>query len=154
MNVDVFRTGLVSITSSLVRIGSFPAEILIIQFLWREIEIRRNATDTPLDDESPFSLGIIINVFRLMQVKAEETEKTTSDVTSTEELSNGNWLCQIHSYLEFTPKPGEKISCRVEHASLMEPKLYDWGKRACRTKLNLYVIRLKKYIALFTQIHS
>uniref|UniRef100_A0AAQ5XFU8 Uncharacterized protein n=1 Tax=Amphiprion ocellaris TaxID=80972 RepID=A0AAQ5XFU8_AMPOC len=29
-------------------------------------------------------------------------------------LSNGNWLCQIHSYLEFTPKPGEKISCRVE----------------------------------------
>ncbi|XP_022051680.2 rano class II histocompatibility antigen, A beta chain-like isoform X2 [Acanthochromis polyacanthus] len=53
-------------------------------------------------------------------------KETTTDVTSTEELSNGNWLYQIHSYLEFTPKPGEKISCRVEHASLMEPKLYDW----------------------------
>ncbi|TNN75703.1 DLA class II histocompatibility antigen, DR-1 beta chain [Liparis tanakae] len=50
----------------------------------------------------------------------------TSDVTSTEELSNGNWLYQIHSYLEFTPKTGEKITCMVEHASLTEPKLYEW----------------------------
>ncbi|XP_070691225.1 rano class II histocompatibility antigen, A beta chain-like isoform X2 [Pempheris klunzingeri] len=54
----------------------------------------------------------------------------TSDVTSTEELSNGNWLYQIHSYLEFTPIPGEKITCMVEHASLMEPKLYDWEPMA------------------------
>ncbi|XP_075965747.1 DLA class II histocompatibility antigen, DR-1 beta chain-like [Anarhichas minor] len=50
----------------------------------------------------------------------------TSDVTSTEELPNGNWLYQIHSYLEFTPRPGEKITCRVEHASLTGPKLYEW----------------------------
>ncbi|XP_056299656.1 DLA class II histocompatibility antigen, DR-1 beta chain-like isoform X2 [Pseudoliparis swirei] len=50
----------------------------------------------------------------------------TSDVTSTDELSNGNWLYQIHSYLEFTPKTGEKITCMVEHASLTEPKLYEW----------------------------
>jgi len=50
----------------------------------------------------------------------------TSDVTSTEELSNGNWLYQIHSYLEFTPTPGEKITCMVEHASLTGPKLYEW----------------------------
>lgn len=54
--------------------------------------------------------------------------ETTSDVTSTDELSDGNWLHQVHSYLEFTPTPGEKISCRVEHASLMKPKLYDWGE--------------------------
>ncbi|XP_028281088.1 uncharacterized protein LOC114448368 [Parambassis ranga] len=52
--------------------------------------------------------------------------ETTSDVTSTDEVSDGNWLHQVHSYLEFTPTPGEKISCRVEHASLMRPKLYDW----------------------------
>ncbi|KAM6935394.1 DLA class II histocompatibility antigen, DR-1 beta chain-like [Lycodopsis pacificus] len=50
----------------------------------------------------------------------------TSDVMSTEELPNGNWLYQIHSYLEFTPRAGEKITCRVEHASLMGPKLYEW----------------------------
>ncbi|XP_029306745.1 DLA class II histocompatibility antigen, DR-1 beta chain-like [Cottoperca gobio] len=53
-------------------------------------------------------------------------KEVISDVTSTEELSNGNWLYQIHCYLEFTPTPGEKISCMVEHASLKEPKLYDW----------------------------
>uniref|UniRef100_A0A7N5ZUS3 Immunoglobulin C1-set domain-containing protein n=1 Tax=Anabas testudineus TaxID=64144 RepID=A0A7N5ZUS3_ANATE len=29
-------------------------------------------------------------------------------------LSNGNWL------------PGEKISCKVEHASFKEPMFYDW----------------------------
>ncbi|XP_023256574.1 H-2 class II histocompatibility antigen, E-S beta chain-like isoform X1 [Seriola lalandi dorsalis] len=50
----------------------------------------------------------------------------TSDVTSSDELSNGNWLYQIHSYLEYTPRPGEKITCMVEHASLKEPTLYDW----------------------------
>ncbi|KAM9352951.1 DLA class II histocompatibility antigen, DR-1 beta chain-like isoform 2-T2 [Symphorus nematophorus] len=53
-------------------------------------------------------------------------EKVTSDVMSTEELSSGNWLYQVHSYLEFTPRPGEKIACMVEHASLSKPKLYDW----------------------------
>uniref|UniRef100_A0A8C4I989 Ig-like domain-containing protein n=1 Tax=Dicentrarchus labrax TaxID=13489 RepID=A0A8C4I989_DICLA len=53
-------------------------------------------------------------------------KEETSDVSYTDELPSGNWLYQIHSYLEFTPRPGEKITCMVEHASLMEPKLYDW----------------------------
>ncbi|KAM9722800.1 H-2 class II histocompatibility antigen, E-S beta chain-like [Menidia menidia] len=53
-------------------------------------------------------------------------EEVKTYVTSTEELPNGNWLYQMHSYLELTPKPGEKISCMVEHASLMDPKLYHW----------------------------
>ncbi|XP_045900515.1 HLA class II histocompatibility antigen, DQ beta 1 chain-like [Micropterus dolomieu] len=52
-------------------------------------------------------------------------KEVKSDVTSTE-LPNRNWLYQMHSYLEFTPRPGEKITCMVEHASLMEPKLCDW----------------------------
>ncbi|XP_047453692.1 H-2 class II histocompatibility antigen, E-S beta chain-like isoform X1 [Mugil cephalus] len=53
-------------------------------------------------------------------------KKDTSDVSSTDELPNGNWLYQIHSYLEYTPTPGERISCMVEHASLMEPKVTNW----------------------------
>ncbi|KAM4736603.1 H-2 class II histocompatibility antigen, E-S beta chain-like [Anableps anableps] len=56
----------------------------------------------------------------------KDGKEVTSDVTSTDELPNGNWLHQIHTYLEFTPKPGEKITCMVEHVSLREPKLYDW----------------------------
>ncbi|XP_074509800.1 rano class II histocompatibility antigen, A beta chain-like isoform X2 [Sebastes fasciatus] len=55
-------------------------------------------------------------------------KEVTSEVTSTEELPNGNWLYQMHSYLEFTPRPGETITCKVEHASLVEPGLYDWGR--------------------------
>ena len=55
-------------------------------------------------------------------------QEVTSDVTSTEELSDGDWFYQIHSYLEYTPTPGETITCMVEHASLREPKLYHWGE--------------------------
>ncbi len=62
-------------------------------------------------------------------------KEVTSDVTSTDELPNGNWLYQIHTYLEYTPTPGENISCMVKHASLVEPKLYGWGKRVCMCKL-------------------
>ncbi|XP_067308424.1 rano class II histocompatibility antigen, A beta chain-like isoform X2 [Pseudorasbora parva] len=54
----------------------------------------------------------------------------TSDVTSTEELPNGDWLYQIHSVLEYTPKSGEKISCVVEHASFEKPMIYDWDPPA------------------------
>uniref|UniRef100_A0A667Z104 Ig-like domain-containing protein n=1 Tax=Myripristis murdjan TaxID=586833 RepID=A0A667Z104_9TELE len=53
---------------------------------------------------------------------------TTSDVTSTEELADGDWYYQIHSYLEFTPRSGEKISCMVEHISLSNPVIRDWGR--------------------------
>nr|XP_061789621.1 class II histocompatibility antigen, B-L beta chain-like [Nerophis lumbriciformis]XP_061812066.1 class II histocompatibility antigen, B-L beta chain-like [Nerophis lumbriciformis] len=50
----------------------------------------------------------------------------TSEVTSTDSLPNGNWLYQKHSHLFYTPKYGETISCMVEHASLQEPRIYDW----------------------------
>ncbi|KAG5277175.1 hypothetical protein AALO_G00114440 [Alosa alosa] len=53
-------------------------------------------------------------------------QKVTSDVSSTEELADGDWFYQIHSHLEFTPKPGEKITCVVEHASFKEPREFVW----------------------------
>ncbi|XP_051758318.1 H-2 class II histocompatibility antigen, E-S beta chain [Ctenopharyngodon idella] len=49
-----------------------------------------------------------------------------SDVTSTEEMPNGDWYYQIHSHLEYTPKSGEKISCAVDHAGLTKPIIIDW----------------------------
>ncbi|RXN19551.1 rano class II histocompatibility A beta chain-like protein [Labeo rohita] len=52
----------------------------------------------------------------------------TADMTSTEELADGDWHYQIHSHLEYFPKPGEKISCVVEHASSNKPMIYHWGK--------------------------
>ncbi|XP_028983758.1 rano class II histocompatibility antigen, A beta chain-like isoform X2 [Betta splendens] len=53
-------------------------------------------------------------------------KEITSGVTSTDEMSNGNWLYQIHSHLEYKPREGEKITCMVEHASFKQPKLVDW----------------------------
>ncbi|XP_028853089.1 rano class II histocompatibility antigen, A beta chain-like [Denticeps clupeoides] len=53
-------------------------------------------------------------------------EEVTSDVSSTEEMPDGDWYYQIHSYLEFTPNPGEKISCVVEHTSFKLPQEYIW----------------------------
>ncbi|KAK5922326.1 hypothetical protein CgunFtcFv8_019599 [Champsocephalus gunnari] len=43
---------------------------------------------------------------------------------------------KIHSYLEFTPVPGEKITCMVEHAHLMKPKLCEWDPRTDRESEN------------------
>lgn len=31
-------------------------------------------------------------------------QEVTSDVTSTEELADGDWYYQIHSHLEYTPR--------------------------------------------------
>ncbi|KAI7797912.1 rano class II histocompatibility antigen, A beta chain-like [Triplophysa rosa] len=53
-------------------------------------------------------------------------EVMNSDVTSTEELADGDWYYQIHSHLEYFPKPGEKITCVVEHASSNKPMIYHW----------------------------
>ncbi|XP_053199248.1 rano class II histocompatibility antigen, A beta chain-like [Scomber japonicus] len=48
-------------------------------------------------------------------------QEVTSDVTSIDEMADTDWYYQIHSHLEYTPRSGEKISCKVEHASLSEP---------------------------------
>lgn len=50
----------------------------------------------------------------------------TEGVSSTEELSDGDWYYQFHTYLEYIPKPGENISCMVQHESLTQPLIYTW----------------------------
>ncbi|XP_005755236.1 HLA class II histocompatibility antigen, DRB1-8 beta chain-like [Pundamilia nyererei] len=53
-------------------------------------------------------------------------QEVSADVTSTEEMADGDWYYQTHSHLEYTPRSGEKISCKVEHASLDKPLITDW----------------------------
>uniref|UniRef100_A0A667YSR8 Ig-like domain-containing protein n=1 Tax=Myripristis murdjan TaxID=586833 RepID=A0A667YSR8_9TELE len=65
---------------------------------------------------------------------------TTSDVTSTEELADGDWYYQIHSHLEFTPRSGEKISCMVEHISLSDPLIRDWDPSLPESERNKIAI--------------
>ncbi|KAM6979704.1 HLA class II histocompatibility antigen, DQ beta 1 chain-like [Aplochiton taeniatus] len=64
----------------------------------------------------------------------------TSDVTSTEEMANGDWYYQIHSHLEHTPKSGEKISCVVEHPSLEKPIVKDWDPSMPESERNKIAI--------------
>nr|ACA63826.1 MHC class II antigen beta chain [Epinephelus akaara]ACA63829.1 MHC class II antigen beta chain [Epinephelus akaara] len=67
-------------------------------------------------------------------------KEVTSDVTSTDELADGDWYYQIHSHLEYTPRSGEKISCVVEHASLREPLVTDWDPSMPESERNKIAI--------------
>ncbi|XP_035392007.1 rano class II histocompatibility antigen, D-1 beta chain-like isoform X2 [Electrophorus electricus] len=71
---------------------------------------------------------------------SRDGEPVTSDITSTEELADGDWYHQIHSHLEYTPKSGEKISCVVEHASFQKPMVYDWDPSLPESERNKVVI--------------
>ncbi|XP_013856215.1 H-2 class II histocompatibility antigen, E-S beta chain [Austrofundulus limnaeus] len=54
-------------------------------------------------------------------------QEVSSDVTTTDEMEDGDWYYQVQSDLEYTPRSGEKISCKVEHKSLDQPLITDWN---------------------------
>lgn len=47
-------------------------------------------------------------------------------VSSTDVMSNGDWSFQVHLYLEFIPRRGERVTCRVDHSSLAQGLEVDW----------------------------
>nr|AAI29506.1 Zgc:158870 protein [Danio rerio] len=63
-----------------------------------------------------------------------------ADVTSTEEMPNGDWYYQIHSHLEYTPKSGEKISCMADHSGLTQPIIVDWDPSLSEPERNKIAI--------------
>ena len=65
----------------------------------------------------------------------QEVTRSTSQHVWTEVLANSDWYYQMHSYLEYTPTPGENITCTVHHASFTEPKILHWGKITTTTTL-------------------
>ncbi|XP_063325245.1 class II histocompatibility antigen, B-L beta chain-like isoform X2 [Pelmatolapia mariae] len=83
----------------------------------------------PLSSHHPAMLVCSVYDFYPTEIKVSwhrDGQEVTSDVTSTEEMEDGDWYYQAHSHLEYTPRYGEKISCMVEHASLREPLITDW----------------------------
>uniref|UniRef100_A0A8C1L0V0 Immunoglobulin C1-set domain-containing protein n=1 Tax=Cyprinus carpio TaxID=7962 RepID=A0A8C1L0V0_CYPCA len=75
----------------------------------------------------PYSLHILINIkYRIYYYVNQKAMLVCTDVMFIEEMANGDWYYQIHSHLEYFPKPGEKISCVVEHASSHRPMNYHW----------------------------
>ncbi|XP_064813202.1 rano class II histocompatibility antigen, A beta chain-like, partial [Oncorhynchus masou masou] len=84
---------------------------------------------TPHGDRHPSMLTYSAYEFYPKQIRVtwlRNGQEVTSNMTSSEELVNGDWHYQIHSYLEYTPTPGEKISCMVEPTSFTEPKILHW----------------------------
>uniref|UniRef100_A0A3Q3CB50 Ig-like domain-containing protein n=1 Tax=Haplochromis burtoni TaxID=8153 RepID=A0A3Q3CB50_HAPBU len=74
---------------------------------------------TPLSSHHPAMLVCSVYDFFPSKIKVSwhrDGQEVTSDVTSTEEMEDGDWYYQTHCYLEYTPRSGEKISCVVEHA--------------------------------------
>uniref|UniRef100_A0A668SDH0 Ig-like domain-containing protein n=1 Tax=Oreochromis aureus TaxID=47969 RepID=A0A668SDH0_OREAU len=91
----------------------------------------RIKSKTPLSGQHPAMLVCSVYDFFPTKIKVRwlrDGQEVYSDVTSTEVMPNGDWYYQTHSHLEYKPRSGEKISCVVEHASLSEPLITDWGK--------------------------
>ncbi|MBN3324564.1 HB2D protein, partial [Atractosteus spatula] len=62
------------------------------------------------------------------------------DVTSSEMLPHGDWTYQVHVYLETTPQPGDRYTCRVQHSSLGRPLEVDWDRSLAEGKRNKIII--------------
>uniref|UniRef100_A0A3Q0QWX0 Ig-like domain-containing protein n=1 Tax=Amphilophus citrinellus TaxID=61819 RepID=A0A3Q0QWX0_AMPCI len=98
---------------------------------------------TPLSSHHPAMLVCSVYDFFPSEIKVSwrrDGQEVSSDVTSTEEMADGDWYYQVHSHLEYTPRSGEKISCVVEHASLKEPLRTDWDPSMPESERNKLAI--------------
>ncbi|KAG7232666.1 hypothetical protein INR49_008246 [Caranx melampygus] len=101
------------------------------------------SSTTPPSGKHPAMLVCSVFDFYPKQIRVSWTRdgrEVSSDVTSTEELADADWYYQIHSHLEYTPRSGEKISCKVEHASLKEPLITDWDPSMPESERNKIAI--------------
>ncbi|KAF6735555.1 DLA class II histocompatibility antigen, DR-1 beta chain [Oryzias melastigma] len=98
---------------------------------------------TPSGGHHPSMLVCSVYDFYPKYIKVtwlRDQKEVSSDVTSTAEMEDGDWYYQIHSHLEYTPRSGEKISCKVEHASLKEPLITDWDPSMPESEKNKIAI--------------
>uniref|UniRef100_A0A8C8A1R0 Ig-like domain-containing protein n=1 Tax=Oryzias sinensis TaxID=183150 RepID=A0A8C8A1R0_9TELE len=113
---------------------------------------------TPSGGHHPAMLVCSIYNFYPKHIKVSwlrNHEEVSSDVTSTVEMEDGDWYYQIHSHLEYTPRSGEKISCKVEHVSLKDPIITDWSKYLSYLFVsNLSMFNLSVFHLFNPSIHS
>ncbi|XP_074508531.1 H-2 class II histocompatibility antigen, E-S beta chain-like [Sebastes fasciatus] len=76
--------------------------------------------------------------------------EVTTDVSSTDILPNGDWSFQLHSYLELTPRRGERVSCRVDHSSLRESLEVDWDTSSLDAKHLKMAVGIVVFLIGFT----
>ncbi|KAM4598385.1 SMH class II histocompatibility antigen, beta-1 chain-like [Polymixia lowei] len=67
-------------------------------------------------------------------------QEMISDVSSSQVMADGDWYYQAHSFLEYTPTPGEKLTCMVEHPSLSKPILQVWDPSLPEMEKNKIIV--------------
>ncbi|XP_041634840.1 rano class II histocompatibility antigen, A beta chain-like [Cheilinus undulatus] len=86
-------------------------------------------SETPPAGKHPAMLVCSAYKFYPKEIKVSwliDGQEVTSDVSITDAWSDGDWYYQIHSYLEYTPKSAQNITCVVEHISLDSPLYTHW----------------------------
>uniref|UniRef100_A0A8C7IG08 Ig-like domain-containing protein n=1 Tax=Oncorhynchus kisutch TaxID=8019 RepID=A0A8C7IG08_ONCKI len=112
-----------------VVLASKQKNSVLLYYFPLSVEPSVHLSMTPHGDRHPSMLTCSAYKFYPKQIRVtwlRNGQEVPSNMTSSEELANGDWHYQIHSYLEYTPTPGEKISCMVEHTSFTEPKILHW----------------------------
>ncbi|XP_051919969.1 rano class II histocompatibility antigen, A beta chain-like [Hippocampus zosterae] len=100
-------------------------------------------SESPPEGSHSAMLVCIVYDFYPKQIRVtwlRDGEEATGEVTSTDEMPDGDWYYQVHSHLVYTPKSGEKITCVVEHASLEKPLHVDWDPSLHKSEKNKLAI--------------
>ncbi|XP_007544143.1 HLA class II histocompatibility antigen, DQ beta 1 chain-like [Poecilia formosa] len=73
-------------------------------------------------------------------------QEVIEGVSNTDAIPVGELYYQFHSYLEYTPTSGEKISCMVEHVTLSEPRIIVWNDSLPEGEKNKIIVGLSGLI--------
>ncbi|XP_014908581.1 rano class II histocompatibility antigen, A beta chain-like isoform X1 [Poecilia latipinna] len=122
------------------------------------IQAIRNLSTTPsmrlksvkqTDGRHPAMLVCSAYNFYPKQIKItwlRNDQEVTEGVSNTDAIPVGELYYQFHSYLEYTPTSGEKISCMVEHVTLSEPRIIVWNDSLPEGEKNKIIVGLSGLI--------